>query len=935
MKNVQRIVGFVAAAVMLFAIMPMSAFASVSFDDANQIIDVQMPVTYGQSEARTMLAYINNFRTGTTDGKGNHEAHPHAALGTDNQTWVDYPNLQPLKYDYELEQVAMQRAAEIALTFSHDRPDGTNSLDTAFPASFSSGTIGENIVAGTDTAWSAFLLWREDDESYAGQGHRRNMLNTSFRSVGIGHAVCDGVHFWVQEFSSLEPTVPETAPNDFQTEVPIQIKSGNVDAATSSINPEVASLDLTAGSNATAPRARFLAFLSGALSATPRLTYISPEWTVEDPLVAEYAGGKITGLKPGMTQLKATVFGETLSIPVNVTCRHQAGANWLNDPDNHWHQCAICGEMLDFAPHTFTEWQETTAPTCTETGEHTRTCSVCGYSTTETLPPIGHKFGKWTVVTNAECEKEGLESRTCANCGTVETQPIAALEHNYEQTVTAPPTCTTDGVATFTCSHCGKSYTEPIAALGHNLLHHPAVNASCTEAGSPEYWSCDRCGKNFADKDSNTEFTNEQLVIPALSHHLTHHDRVPATCTQNGTVEYWSCDKCGKNFADKDGKTVLTDLVEKALGHQWDKWKSVTSPTCTAAGTEFHTCTVCGRVETREVPALGHHMTHHDRVPATCIKNGIVEYWSCDRCGKNFADKNGKTSITDLVEKAVGHTWGEWKTTTKPTCTEKGIETRTCTSCGESQIREIKALGHSLAHVDAVQPTEQQSGCVEHWHCQNCGKNFADQNTGKELSDVVLQPVPASSNPAKPTETPYDWQTARAAIAGIHRGVYQKDVGHEIAVPHYVWQAFYGRDVTVTFVRGGDKYVFNGLDLQKTGFDPDNGHNLTDLTAYINRSYTPAPAKPQPQQTPAPKPTEEPAESQKPAQSEPEKTPIPTASPSPSPSFSEAEETNAQPTENEKDSSGLVWWVWLIVAAVALLIIGGIVVLVKRRNPED
>ena len=344
---------------------------------------------------------------------------------------------------------------------------------------------------------------------------------------------------------------------------------------------------------------------------------------------------------------------------------------------------------------------------------------------------------------------------------------------------------------------------------------------------------------------------------------------------------------------------------------------------------------ICGRVETREVPALGHHMTHHDRVPATCIKNGTVEYWSCDRCGKNFADKNGKTSITDLVEKAVGHTWGEWKTTTKPTCTEKGIETRTCTSCGESQIREIKALGHSLAHVDAVQPTEQQSGCVEHWHCQNCGKNFADQNTGKELSDVVLQPVPASSNPAKPTETPYDWQTVRAAIAGIHRGVYQKDVGHEIAVPHYVWQAFYGRDVTVTFVRGGDKYVFNGLDLQKTGFDPDNGHNLTDLTAYINRSYTPAPAKPQPQQTPAPKPTEEPAESQKPAQSEPEKTPIPTASPSPSPSSSEAEETNAQPTENEKDSSGLVWWVWLIVAAVALLIIGGIVVLVKRRNPED
>ncbi|MBQ2920304.1 MAG: S-layer homology domain-containing protein, partial [Oscillospiraceae bacterium] len=39
------------------------------------------------------------------------------------------------------------------------------------------------------------------------------------------------------------------------------------------------------------------------------------------------------------------------------------------------------------------------------------------------------------------------------------------------------------------------------------------------------------------------------------------------------------------------------------------------------------------------------------------------------------------------------HSFGEWTVTTEPTCTEKGVETRTC-ECGESETREVAALGH-------------------------------------------------------------------------------------------------------------------------------------------------------------------------------------------------------------------------------------------------
>ena len=39
------------------------------------------------------------------------------------------------------------------------------------------------------------------------------------------------------------------------------------------------------------------------------------------------------------------------------------------------------------------------------------------------------------------------------------------------------------------------------------------------------------------------------------------------------------------------------------------------------------------------------------------------------------------------------HDWSAWKVTTAATCTEKGVETRTC-DCGETETRDIAALGH-------------------------------------------------------------------------------------------------------------------------------------------------------------------------------------------------------------------------------------------------
>ena len=72
------------------------------------------------------------------------------------------------------------------------------------------------------------------------------------------------------------------------------------------------------------------------------------------------------------------------------------------------------------------------------------------------------------------------------------------------------------------------------------------------------------------------------------------------------------------------------------------------------------------------------------------------------------------------------HSYGAWVTTKAPTCTESGIETRTCAKCGASEDRAIPATGH---HYDAVAtaPTCTESGYTTHT-CV-CGLSYTDSYT--------------------------------------------------------------------------------------------------------------------------------------------------------------------------------------------------------------
>lgn len=71
---------------------------------------------------------------------------------------------------------------------------------------------------------------------------------------------------------------------------------------------------------------------------------------------------------------------------------HVAGEEWQKNESQHWKVCAVDGEKLEVADHTFGEWVTDNAATCTEKGKKHKECSVCGYKTEEEIAATGHDY---------------------------------------------------------------------------------------------------------------------------------------------------------------------------------------------------------------------------------------------------------------------------------------------------------------------------------------------------------------------------------------------------------------------------------------------------------------------------------------------------------------------------------------------------------------
>ena len=70
---------------------------------------------------------------------------------------------------------------------------------------------------------------------------------------------------------------------------------------------------------------------------------------------------------------------------------------------------------------------------------------------------------------------------------------------------------------------------------------------------------------------------------------------------------------------------------------------------------------------------------------------------------------------------AGGHAFGEWKTIRQASCTQVGLEARTCTACKKVESNPIEASGHNIVILEAVEGSCTQDGYTEGKKCSSCG----------------------------------------------------------------------------------------------------------------------------------------------------------------------------------------------------------------------
>lgn len=197
------------------------------------------------------------------------------------------------------------------------------------------------------------------------------------------------------------------------------------------------------------------------------------------------------------------------------------------------------------------------------------------------------------------------------------------------------------------CMNCGE-LTNPEAA--HSLVHVEAVAPTCTENGNIEYWYCEHCGTCWGNEEMTGVHLNRMnVILPALghsyfyecdgwcstcyeftnpeaAHSIGHVAAVAPTCTENGNVEYWTCEFCGGCW-DNDQATGMPlnrmMVIVSATGHTY---KYECDPVCL----------VCYDINTE----AAHNVVFAEKRPESCSKDGYnIDHWFCTYCDVHWIDE--------------------------------------------------------------------------------------------------------------------------------------------------------------------------------------------------------------------------------------------------------------------------------------------------------
>lgn len=300
---------------------------------------------------------------------------------------------------------------------------------------------------------------------------------------------------------------------------------------------------------------------------------------------------------------------------------------------------------------------------------------------------VAHKFGNYSSDLDGTCIGNGHETAKCVGCNKKNTRevPDSALGHIYEpefewaedysacntvlkclrdgctedveghretgpactvtKTVTKQPTCTSKGTNLYLaiCIYNGQTYSDSVSVddigmINHKLIKVEAKQATCTQKGNVEYWTCS-CGQYFLSDDENPN-TAKAVTKEALETQINRSNHSgktdirnmkEATCAENGYTGDLYCLDCN-------------ELVEK--GKVTDK---LTTHTYVNG-----ICSVCGKIlETIGNGLYYKVITEVDKNGKTSAKlisvpGSDVPRIALEVTGVHYSD-NGKVTIPDEV----------------------------------------------------------------------------------------------------------------------------------------------------------------------------------------------------------------------------------------------------------------------------------------------
>lgn len=631
MRGARKVLSILLLMALIVSTYTMPAFAA----DTTAVMEVTG--TYGQDDARAMLELVNNFRQEPNVWQWNED--------DKNKTYFNQngaKDIGVLTYDYNLEQIAMQRAMEVAISFSHTRPDGTRCFTATYGGTQS---YGENIAAGSSTYEGAFKQWREENEPYDGQGHRRSMLNKDYTAIGIGHVVYNGTHYWVQQFGFKNSNAAQTTALNSNKTVEISAVSNQL-KGTPVVTANPNSYQIDANETVNLPTVDIQFQLSDTWPETRKNTAkVAANWTAASDIIT-VSNGKFTGNRSGKTQLKADVLGQTLTVDVEVisVCDHKWDDGVVTKEATctaagvKKFTCSICKETREeeiaALPH---DLQVTPAveATCTKEGStEGKVCKVCNTVVAEvkTVPALGHDLSGWKVITEATWDTEGKEEQTCSRCDYIESRPIANLSSGHKHSFTGTEkiikeaTCTEAGEKQIACINapdCDAVQTSTIPALGHDWGEWKVEVEATWETEGKQVHTCSRCQVEETEVIKKLSETHEHVFNGAET------ILKEATCTEDGEKQIACFEpKC---------KEVKKEVIP-ALGHKYGNPVFEWSGDYKSAEAVF-TCGVCDDVQK---PAA----------EVTTKTNGNVVTYTASVSfeGKNYTDTKMVTLLPDKTE---------------------------------------------------------------------------------------------------------------------------------------------------------------------------------------------------------------------------------------------------------------------------------------------